>query len=261
MPGRGTSARQASGRAAVAGTTSCTGLGITPKDTEKTNPSAAGAALPCSDAAQQLSASAWLAARGELESWESDVCIGHAPPSEQQAIRAPGVATQPAHTATWLAETARVNRSADTRLVKISTSVGCWSEAEVSNARLRSCSRQQRCALDARGCYWNCCSARKPTRNCLTVIAFNLTRAPRNARVRFGAARRVRTNIGIFALAAAFEIAGCFAFWLWIRRGAALYVAVLGMASLVGFAVALTRVDSAFAGRTPRTAESTSLRR
>jgi small multidrug resistance family-3 protein len=59
----------------------------------------------------------------------------------------------------------------------------------------------------------------------------------------------VRTNIGIFALAAVFEIAGCFAFWLWIRRGAALYVAVLGMASLVGFAVALTHVDSAFAGR------------
>jgi len=59
----------------------------------------------------------------------------------------------------------------------------------------------------------------------------------------------VSTNIGIFALAAFFEIAGCFAFWLWIRRGAALYVAVLGMASLVGFAVALTHVDSAFAGR------------
>lgn len=59
----------------------------------------------------------------------------------------------------------------------------------------------------------------------------------------------MRTNIGIFALAALFEIAGCFAFWLWIRRGATPYVAVLGMASLVGFAVALTRVDSAFAGR------------
>jgi len=59
----------------------------------------------------------------------------------------------------------------------------------------------------------------------------------------------VSTNIGIFALAAVFEIAGCFAFWLWMRRGAALYVAALGVASLVGFAVTLTRVDSAFAGR------------
>jgi small multidrug resistance family-3 protein len=57
------------------------------------------------------------------------------------------------------------------------------------------------------------------------------------------------TNLGIFALAAFFEIAGCFAFWLWIRRDAAAYVPVLGVASLIGFAVALTRVDSAFAGR------------
>ena len=59
----------------------------------------------------------------------------------------------------------------------------------------------------------------------------------------------MRTNVGIFALAAVLEIAGCFAFWLWLRRGAAPYVAVLGIASLVAFAVALTRVDSVFAGR------------
>lgn len=56
------------------------------------------------------------------------------------------------------------------------------------------------------------------------------------------------TNIGIFGLAAILEIAGCFAFWMWMRRGAAAYVAVLGIVSLVGFALALTRVDSAFAG-------------
>ena len=57
------------------------------------------------------------------------------------------------------------------------------------------------------------------------------------------------TNVGIFVIAALFEIAGCFAFWLWIRRGAAAYVALLGLVSLVGFAVALTRVESTFAGR------------
>lgn len=57
------------------------------------------------------------------------------------------------------------------------------------------------------------------------------------------------TNLAIFALAAFFEIAGCFAFWLWVRRGAAAYVVVLGIASLIGFALALSRVDSAFAGR------------
>jgi small multidrug resistance family-3 protein len=59
----------------------------------------------------------------------------------------------------------------------------------------------------------------------------------------------VSTNIAIFALAAFFEIAGCFAFWLWVRRGAAPFVVLLGMASLIGFALALTRIDSAFAGR------------
>lgn len=57
------------------------------------------------------------------------------------------------------------------------------------------------------------------------------------------------TNLAIFALAAFFEIAGCFAFWLWVRRGAAPYVVVLGIASLIGFALLLSRVDSAFAGR------------
>jgi small multidrug resistance family-3 protein len=59
----------------------------------------------------------------------------------------------------------------------------------------------------------------------------------------------VTTNIAIFALAAFFEIAGCFAFWLWVRRGAAPVVVLLGTASLIGFALALARINSAFAGR------------
>ena len=57
------------------------------------------------------------------------------------------------------------------------------------------------------------------------------------------------TNVVIFAIAAFFEIAGCFAFWVWVRRGATPLVLALGIASLIGFAFALTRVDSAFAGR------------
>ena len=57
------------------------------------------------------------------------------------------------------------------------------------------------------------------------------------------------TNLAFFALAAVLEIAGCFAFWLAVRRGATPWVIVLGVASLVGFALTLTRVDSAFAGR------------
>jgi small multidrug resistance family-3 protein len=59
----------------------------------------------------------------------------------------------------------------------------------------------------------------------------------------------VSINLAVFALAALFEIAGCFAFWIWVRRGATPFVVVLGVVSLIAFALALTRVDSAFAGR------------
>ena len=57
------------------------------------------------------------------------------------------------------------------------------------------------------------------------------------------------TNLLAFAVAALLEIAGCFAFWVWLRRGASPLVALLGVGSLIGFAVALTRVDTPFAGR------------
>src|SRR5439155_19870073 len=60
---------------------------------------------------------------------------------------------------------------------------------------------------------------------------------------------RVSNDIAHFALAAFFETAGCFTFWLWLRRGAGPLVVVIGIACLIGFAFALTRVDSAFAGR------------
>ena len=56
-------------------------------------------------------------------------------------------------------------------------------------------------------------------------------------------------NLVAFATAATLEIAGCFAFWMWLRGGRSALVAALGVVSLVGFAVALTRVDSVFAGR------------
>ena len=56
-------------------------------------------------------------------------------------------------------------------------------------------------------------------------------------------------NLLAFLAAALLEIAGCFAFWAWLRRGASPLVIALGIVSLVGFAVVLTRVDSAFAGR------------
>jgi hypothetical protein len=59
----------------------------------------------------------------------------------------------------------------------------------------------------------------------------------------------VSRNLLAFAAAAFFEIAGCFAFWVWLRRGASPLVALLGVASLVAFGVTLARVDSVFAGR------------
>ena len=39
-------------------------------------------------------------------------------------------------------------------------------------------------------------------------------------------------NVAIFVLAAFFEIAGCFAFWMSLRRGATPLVVALGVVSL-----------------------------
>lgn len=71
----------------------------------------------------------------------------------------------------------------------------------------------------------------------------------RNARIRGRTAGPVTANLAIFVLAAFFEIAGCFAFWTWLRRGGPPLAAVFGVLSLIAFALALTRVDSSFAGR------------
>ena len=58
------------------------------------------------------------------------------------------------------------------------------------------------------------------------------------------------SNLVLFAAAAVLELAGCFAFWIWLRRDGSPLLAILGIASLIGFAVALTRIDTTFAGRT-----------
>ena len=57
------------------------------------------------------------------------------------------------------------------------------------------------------------------------------------------------TNLALFVLAAILEIAGCFAFWTWLRQGRSVAVVLLGISSLIGFAVLLTRADVAYAGR------------
>jgi small multidrug resistance family-3 protein len=52
-----------------------------------------------------------------------------------------------------------------------------------------------------------------------------------------------------YVLAALGEIGGCFAFWAWLRLGRGAVWALPGTLSLVLFALALTRVDAAAAGR------------
>ena len=53
----------------------------------------------------------------------------------------------------------------------------------------------------------------------------------------------------VYVAAALAEIAGCFAFWSWLRSGRSAWVLVPGVASLIVFAWLLTRVDSPVAGR------------
>lgn len=52
-----------------------------------------------------------------------------------------------------------------------------------------------------------------------------------------------------YAAAAFAEIAGCFAFWAWLRLDRSPWWLVPGMLSLAAFAYLLTRVDVAYAGR------------
>ena len=53
----------------------------------------------------------------------------------------------------------------------------------------------------------------------------------------------------IYAAAALGEIAGCFAFWAWLRLDKPVWWLVPGMASLAVFAFLLTRVPTDAAGR------------
>lgn len=53
----------------------------------------------------------------------------------------------------------------------------------------------------------------------------------------------------VFAGAALAEIAGCFAFWAWLRLGKSIAWIVPGMASLMLFAYLLTLVEADNAGR------------
>ncbi len=57
-------------------------------------------------------------------------------------------------------------------------------------------------------------------------------------------------SIAIFALTALAEIAGCFAFWAWLRLGKSVLWLIPGTLSLIAFAWLLTYIESDAAGRT-----------
>ena len=56
-------------------------------------------------------------------------------------------------------------------------------------------------------------------------------------------------NLGIFFIAAFFEILGCFAFWLYFRAEKTPWWIALGVISLILFAYILTKIDVEHAGR------------
>ncbi|WDI31848.1 YnfA family protein [Hyphococcus flavus] len=57
-------------------------------------------------------------------------------------------------------------------------------------------------------------------------------------------------TIAAYIAAAIAEIAGCFAFWAWLRLDKSIWWLLPGIASLILFAILLTLVDSIAAGRT-----------
>ncbi|MGV8919977.1 MAG: YnfA family protein [Pseudomonas sp.] len=52
-----------------------------------------------------------------------------------------------------------------------------------------------------------------------------------------------------FFLAALFEIAGCYAFWMWLRMGKSVVWVIPALLSLTVFALLLTRIEATYAGR------------
>lgn len=56
-------------------------------------------------------------------------------------------------------------------------------------------------------------------------------------------------NLLWYMIAALGEIAGCYAFWVWLRMGKGASALLWGIPALVVFAWALTKVDTAYAGR------------
>lgn len=56
-------------------------------------------------------------------------------------------------------------------------------------------------------------------------------------------------QFAVYAGAAVAEIAGCFAFWAWLKLGKSALWALPGLVALAVFAFLLTKIDALFAGR------------
>lgn len=61
--------------------------------------------------------------------------------------------------------------------------------------------------------------------------------------------KSIAGTLGVYGAAALFEIAGCYAIWAIVRLGASSWWLLAGLASLILFALLLTRADLDFAGR------------
>lgn len=57
------------------------------------------------------------------------------------------------------------------------------------------------------------------------------------------------TNFIWFFIAAIFEIAGCFTFWMWLKQDKSILWVLPGLFSLALFAYVLTKVEADYAGR------------
>jgi small multidrug resistance family-3 protein len=60
---------------------------------------------------------------------------------------------------------------------------------------------------------------------------------------------QILVSLTVFAGAAVAEIAGCFAFWVWLRHDKSALWLIPGVFSLMAFAYLLTMIPSAQAGR------------
>src|SRR5438105_10326895 len=76
--------------------------------------------------------------RADAELCAPPLCIGHAPPREQQALRASGVGAHPAQTAALPASKSKLSPIAERRCPILTTLVGCSTAAAVSNGCARA---------------------------------------------------------------------------------------------------------------------------